>query len=261
MRIRRVVVLGWIPLLAALGGCGSSSGGGTGGSVQPNGEASKPAEQILNDAAAALRSVHSLRMQGTVDIEKRPTAVTLALQPPAMSVSMQQGTAAAAFDVVSGTAYIKANSAFYEHQAKVPTGVVSLIANRWFKAPTEGGVSALTKGLDLKTLSRCLVENHGTLHVGETTTVNGQPAVVVVDKGDLPGSTPNKLYVATTGAPLPLRALATGKQRPGGVHDAECNESGGAPTQAGEVLTFSDYNQPMGIAAPAGAVDFSQFAH
>lgn len=257
MRTKRVFALGLVALLTALCGCGG------GGSARPNnGEASKPAAQILSDAAAALRAVHSLRMQGTVAIEKRPTAITLALEPPAVSVTMQQGIATAAYDVVSGTSYIKANSAFYEHQAKVPSAVVSLIANRWFKVPsTEGGVTAITKGLDLKTLSRCLVENHGTLHVGETTTVNGQPAVVVVDKGDRPGSTPNKLYVATTGAPLPLRALATGKQRPGGVHDAECNESRGDPTQAGEVLTFSAYNQPLNITAPTGALDFSQVAH
>lgn len=250
--IARVALLALTSVAAVIGGCGSSA--------RSNGEASKPPQQILSDAATALRQVHSLRVYGTVTVDKRPTAVTLAVKPPSdLSIAMTQGASTAQMIVLGSSVYIKMSPAFARRQGNVPAPAAALISNRWLKVPpgAVGSAASLTKQFNLDTLSRCVVENHGTLTRAGTANVNGQPAVVIVDKGDKPGSTPSKLYVATTGPPLPLRALATGAQRPGGALDAQCN-NGGDPTQPGEVLTFTDYNRSLNIAAPAGAVDLSQ---
>lgn len=259
MRANREVVVRVVVLTAmlatALGGCGS-------GSAPSNGEASKPAAQILSDAAATLKRVHSMRMQGTLVMERHPTTIALAIERPGkLSLTFKQGARQAIIVVVAGVAYMKANASVYESQAAVPRGAVGLVADRWFKLPSAEGVSSFTKGLDLDSLSRCLVENHGTLVPQGTATVDGQPTVVISDKGDLPGSTPGRLYVAASGAPLPLRMVATGPQRPGGTPDAVCNNESSEPGQAGGQLTFSDYNRSMNIAAPASAVDIGQLAH
>jgi hypothetical protein len=84
--------------------------------------------------------------------------------------------------------------------------------------------------------------------------VNGQRAVVIIDKGDRPGSAPGKLYVAATGDPLPLRMLSTGRDRPGGHKDQECGDD--TPTRAGEEVIFSHYNEPLHLSAPPAAVAF-----
>lgn len=192
-------------------------------------------------------------------IARHPTAVNVALQPPSTAnVAFAQGSASAALILLGPAVYIKANSTFYQQNGGLPPAAAKLIVDRWLKLPAAAvrGTAGLIKGLDVATLGRCLGENpdRGTLSVAGTTTVDGRPAVVVLDHGDRPGSTPSKLYVASTGTPFPLRAVATGAQRPGGHPDPQCN-SGGDPTASGDQLTFSGYNQTLNITAPPNAVD------
>lgn len=244
---------------AAVSACGSgSSKPSTGTSA----EAKKPAAQILEDAAAALASAHSVEIQGHALIEKRPSQIALEIEEPAnINMTIHQGTHVASVTAVHGSAYLKANAAFYESFAGVPGAAVHLLAGRWIKFSPEEGVGSLVKGLDLATLGKCLIR--GTAREAEAfavtglTTVNGRPAIAITDTGDRPGSTPGKIYVAASNTPLLLRLLATGKQQPGGTKHGECNEATEA-TQPGEELTFSRYNAPMKIVAPAGAVELKQ---
>jgi hypothetical protein len=254
--MRQVVGMTSVPIaavaVALLAGCGSSA--------TSNGEAAKPARQILDDAATALRHIHSVKVQVIGNIEKHPATYTIAFErPDRASITFERGSQAAVARVVAGAAYMKANASLYEHQAGFPSSAVGLVADRWIKLPQQESFGELFKSFSVEKLSRCLVEEPGTLIVAGEAKVKGHPAVVLVDKGDRPGSTPSKLYVATTGAPLPLRIVATGKERPGGPKD-ECSEAG-EPAAPGDELTFSEYNRPLGITAPAGAIDLSQLGH
>jgi len=152
--------------------------------------------------------------------------------------------------------YVKANSAFYAgtHEG-IPAAAVKLLAGQWLK--TSESANKLVKGLTPRTLARCLAREGGTLVKEGTASVNGQQAVVVRDKGDAPGSTPARLYVAASGTPYLLRYVATGKQQPGGAKGGECNEAT-EPGESGGALTFSRYNAQLGIAPPAGALELSQ---
>ena len=89
---------------------------------------------------------------------------------------------------------------------------------------------------------------------GGTETVDGEQAVVVLDKGDRPGTNAGKLYVATTGEPFPLRTVATGNERPGGKQDPQCNESE-RRTRTGDEVKLSRYNESLDVKAPPGAID------
>jgi hypothetical protein len=249
MKGRDGAVLALVPLVTAFG-CGGSS-------KDTSDEASKPPAQILDDTAGALKRVHSVRLQGTQTIDDQKTAIRADLEPPAkVSLAYDQRGAAASIIAVSGSVYIKANETFWKKQGVGRAGTT--LAGKWFKAPTsEAEFKDLTKGLDVATLSRCLVQNHGTLAKGGTATVNGQPAVVIVDKGDRPGSTPGKLFVATKGEPVPLRIVATGEQRPGGIKDRQCNDPS-SRTHAGDQLSFTKYDQALKIAPPLGALDLTE---
>jgi hypothetical protein len=247
--------------LATVVGCGSDSkdsgskdSASQGSASQDaNGVASKPPRAILAASAAALSGVESFHLEGTQGAGKKATQVKADVGLPSkLRLTIGQGDAAATIIVVDGSLYIKANAAFWKGQG---TGqAAQQLADRWLKTPAGSGeLESLTKDLDTKTLSSCLVKGHGTLEHGGKATVDGQEAVVIVDKGDRPGTNPGKLFVAATGEPLPLRTLATGPERPGGKKDPRCDDS--TPTTAGDEATFSDYNEPLDFSAPSGAVE------
>lgn len=251
MRARLAAGLAFVPVVAAFG-CGGSSSS----SSDTNGEASKPAAQIVKDAAAALKRARSVHMQGKETIGNEPTTLKADLEPPEkVSLTFDQGGATASIIAVNGSVYIKGNTAYWKNQKL--GGAAAGLAGKWFKSPTSAAqFRDLTKSVDVATLSRCLGKDHGTLSVGGKATVNGQPAVVVVDKGDNPGGNPGKLFVATKGEPVPLRVVATRDERPGARSDPDCNSSG-SRTRAGDEFVFSRYNEPLKIAAPPGAVDLT----
>ena len=82
---------------------------------------------------------------------------------------------------------------------------------------------------------------------------------MIVDAGQVPGDAPGRLWVATSGAALPLRAQQTGPQMPGGSPHA-CNSETSSPNQLRSDLTYSAFNASVTIAAPSGALDLSTIA-
>ena len=248
MRTRLAAASVLIPLVL-VAGCGSDSDD----SPESNGVESKPPREILADAAAALRRVESFHLEGSQGAARQATRVKADVGlPTKLRLAIGQGDATASIIVVDGSLYIRANAAFWEDQGAGQAG--QQLAGRWLKTPAgSGGLESLTEELDPKTLSSCLVKSHGTLENGGTATVDGQRAVVIVDKGDRPGTAPGKLFVAATGEPLPLRTIATGTERPGGTKDPECDD--GTRTRAGDEATFSKYDEPLDLSPPAGAVE------
>ena len=213
-----------------LAGCGGSKQAGP-----PNNEASKPALRVLADAKAAATSASSAHVAGNLD--SNGTRITLDL-----SMARDKGAKGSVsvnglgFDLVKigDIAYIKGSDAFYRHFAG-PT-VAQLIHGKWIKAPTTSkqfrsfAALASISGLFAKVSA-----NHGKLVNDGKTTYKGQPVVVIRDASD-----DSKLYVAATGKPYPV-ALVGGRK----------NQSG--------TVTFSDWNEPVSLSAPSGALDVSQF--
>jgi len=210
--------------LALLAGCGSSStttSTGEAAAVAPR--AGEPARKILDEAAAALEHAHSFALHGRLDVERQQTGISLETQEPNVArMTLERGddVASVIFFGEGKSAYMRANPAFLHAQ--------------YAHERVPGAVVALLANRWLS-------------------------AVTITDEGDVPGSTPSKLYVAATHEPLLLRAVATGKQRPGGPRHSACSGSGEL-TEPGDELSFGRYNQPMGITAPAGAVEPSQLA-
>jgi hypothetical protein len=241
MRPGRAAVLALVPLAMGVG-CGSDSNDSS------NGIESKPPEEILTETAKALRQVESFHVDAT-ESSKSTVKADVGL-PEELRVAIKDGDASASLLVVDGSFYIKGNAGYWRDADAARDA--ETLAGRWFKVPVSFAKD-LTDALDPRTLSRCLVKEHGTLARGGTATVDGQRAVVLIDKGDRPGSAPGRLYVAATGEPLPLRVISTGKQRPGGDKDPECGDD--TPTRAGDEAVFSDYDEPLDVTAPPAAVD------
>lgn len=163
----------------------------------------------------------------------------------------------ATFDVidVSGRAYLRGDKAFWQLHAGSGTSArarAARLAGHWLQVPATGH-NSVTKSLGTLspgTLARCLTEDHGTLSIAGHATVGGVRAVIVRDAGNAPGSTPSTIAVAATGAPYPLRYVATGKTRSGGTVDV-CNDGKG--DGATGTITLSQFGRVPEIHAPSGA--------
>jgi hypothetical protein len=235
----------------AIAGCGSSASSGS-STPQPhasgNGEASKPAAQILSDAAHAVRAAGSYSLRAAVTQNGRRLRLTLLTTgPTSFEMGYGQGASVAHVIELARAFYVNGNDAFWRPHlgARAP-----LAAGRWFQVPP----SAMRKTIsDLghlapATISRCITEDHGTLRVVGMTTVDGQRAILIKDAGNVPGSTPSTFAVATAGPPYPLRATSLGRSRAGGHIDA-CND-GKASTSLG-TITFREFGRVPPIHPPA----------
>ncbi|MEA2199023.1 MAG: hypothetical protein QOJ25_3074, partial [Solirubrobacteraceae bacterium] len=199
-----------------IAGCGSSGPGGS--STAPphqagNGEASKPAAQILSDAAGAVRAARSYSLRAVITQNGRPLRLTLRTTGPT-SLELGYGNGATFAQVIelARAFYFNGNDAYWRPRlgARAP-----LAAGRWFQVPPSlmrKTISSLGH-LAPATLSRCLAEDHDTLRVVGMATVDGQRAILIKDAGNLPGSTPSEYAVAATGPPYPLRATSLGRSR------------------------------------------------
>src|SRR4051794_37215949 len=187
-------------LALAVPGCGSDSR--TDSKEEPNGLRSKPPQQVLAAAAKALGEAKSFHVESA---EASSGKLKADVAFPDARIELNDKDASYTVLIADGSAYLRANSAYWRKDKDLKSHADS-IAGRWFKVPLASR-DDIVKTLRPKVLSRCLLRDHGSLSRGGTATVDGKPAVVIVDKGDRPGTTPSKLYVAATGKPFPLRQV------------------------------------------------------
>lgn len=241
--------------IALLSACGSSSGGGGGG------EADKTAAQILADAVSALRSAKSVHITAKSTDTTSPNAVDLDLDLAAGgSASGTVGTQGVTASVVvtGGKFYVRGRD-FWAKVAGAEAATV--IGDRWAILPASADTSAFTSFVNVNTLADCLNLDHGTLSKGGTATFDGQAAVVLVDKGDQPGTAPGKLYVAASGATYPLSLQVTGAAKAGTSPAGDkCNGGASGSSKDTGTVTFSDYGKVVTVTPPPDALDLQSLA-
>jgi hypothetical protein len=215
-----------VALAAALAGCGGSSG---------NGIASKSPAEILAASRAAAEGATS------VHVVSRASQGRLSLTSD-LELAGDRGRARVSFlgrtrEVIriGDTLYLKGYSAVYKRLGRstdphVPRGA-------WVKAPANSGrlvsLAALT---NLRTELGLLLGSTVPLTKGATTAVNGQHAIELKEK-TAKGFT-GFLYIATTGTSYPIELVK---------HGAETGQ-----------ITFSGWNEPVSLTAPANAVALSK---
>ena len=213
---------------ALLAGCGSHSK-----AAKPNGEASKPADQVFGDARSAATSASSAHVSGSLVANGTPFTLDISTArnkgaKGSVSISGLQ------FDLVKigDTAYIKGSDAFLKHFAGA--AIAQLIHGRWVKASaTSKRFRSFAALASINGLFAQISSNHGKLVNDGKKTYRGQPAVVIRDTSDN-----SRLYVAATGKPYPL-ALAGGNKK-----------------QSGRIA-FDDWNKPVSLSAPSDAIDIT----
>jgi hypothetical protein len=205
---------------------------GCGGGSKSNGEASKSANQVVNDAKQAALGASAVHVVGSIVDAGQPLTLDLTIVK-GKGGKGEMSESHLKFEIirVGGTAYIKGSDEFLRKFAG--SAAAALLKGKWLKgSATKGDLSALAPLTDISKLFNGALGSHGKLRNKGETTYKGHKAVAIEDTTQ--GGT---LYVAATGTPYPI-AIEGGKSK-------------GA-------VTFTEWNKTASIEAPKGAIDMSK---
>jgi len=194
----------------------------------------KTPDQLVSDtlaAAAAAKSVHIVAkgIQST-----QPLSFDLhLLAGRGGQGTVQVGKLKFSMIRLGPNAYFKAGADFWR---QFGNGVaVQLIQGRWLRASaTTGDLASFTPLTDIQTLFGSILSSHGKLKAGGTKTIDGVPAIGVVDTTKSGGGT---LWIAAKGTPYPLELTQTG-----GTGD----------------IRFEDWNKPVSLSSPKNSIDYDK---
>jgi hypothetical protein len=225
----RVPALALLLTAVLLAGCGSGHQ-----KAQSNGEASKPANQVLANAKAAATAAATVHVSGSIVSGATPIKLDLSMARD-KGATGSMSTNGLSFNLirVGDTLYIKGSDEFYKHFAGA--AVAQLLHGKWLKASaTHGQLKSLAPLTNIRALWAGISANHGKLENKGATAFQGQRVVEIRDTSDN-----SKLYVAATGKPYPV-AIVGGKK----------NQSG--------TVTFGDWNANVSLSPPSNALDISK---
>lgn len=208
----------------ALAGCGSSSS---------NGEAGKPAAQVVADARAAAAGAKLVHVVGAGTDNGSPLKLDIWLARGRGKGHLEEsGTS---FDLVriGKTVYIKGSDAFLRRFAG--SAGVTLFHGRWLKGATsDAQLRSLVPLTDIEQFFEGVLGQHGKIVNKGETTRNGARVVEIRDATE-----GGSLYVAAEGAPYPLALHGGGNQ--------------------GDI-SFSAWNGTSTIAAPKDSLDLNSLS-
>jgi hypothetical protein len=219
-------------------------------------EAAKEPSAIVADAARDLAKVKSFHFAGSMTDEDGTTKLSGdVLANGSGTLTLGHGKEKARLVSLPGKTYIKANAAFWRDAAGKDTSakVVAKLADRWIREPEDDDSAALLGDFRPKKLAACLSGGTGTLSKGGSGTAGGQPAIVLKDAGDKPGTAPARYYFTNKAPILLLRIVQTGKDHPGKSKGGSCGDGGDNTTTRGD-LAFSKFDKVGKVTAPRGAV-------
>ncbi len=224
---------------------------GCGGSTESL--ASKPAAEILAASQTAARKASAVHVKSqffaTAIMRSKAKGKTKTKLVPTSTIELQlTGNGGRARLVLLGseseairvanTLYVKGGPAFYKNLER-RTGV-HVARGTWLNAPANGSQLRESAALTESDGELALLLAAPTLSLtkGPITTIKGQKAIELKTKGKLyTGS----IYIAASGTPYPIEIVKHGR------------ETG--------TTTFTGWDDPVTLSAPAGAVELSKLEH
>jgi hypothetical protein len=206
-------------VLAACGGSGSS------------GESGKSAKDIVADAVKNAQAAHSVRMSGSIPGPTSSLTLDLHVAKPSNATgTISLGGTHVRLVRLGNTVYLNGDRGFWTKL--LGAAAARRYAGRWLKASaTSSSLAGYARLTDINQFFNGTINSRGTLEKKGTTTYNGQKVIAIVDNGKNGGT----FYVAASGKPYPVAIL------------------GGSGSKTG-AIRFSDWNQPVSVTAPKGAI-------
>jgi hypothetical protein len=145
--------------------------------------------------------------------------------------------------------YIQGDAAAFANVGQaVPSQALSAIAGKWIKigkSDASGPFGDFGGFADFSQFSQQFAGDGGTLSAAGKKTINGKAAIGILDTTD-DASGSSTLYVAADGDHLPLEVVPV--------------ESASSAATTLDKIDFLEYNAPVTITAPTGAIDLSELA-
>lgn len=231
--VPRTLVLVWLALLLAAALLATPLGRPLAArAASPSGIASESPNAILAASMAAIDSVSSVHVSGSGVENGAPISLNLSL------AAGRGGHGAVTSDgetfrlvVIGKTLYFKGSASFWRKAGGA--SAAKQLAGKWLKAPTTGEFSSVSSFASVRGLFAELLRPQGGLVKGSVTRVRGQRVVPIVDRAN-----GGILYVAATGKPYPVE-IVNHKTKNG-------------------VVVIDHIDQPVRLAAPAGAIDIKK---
>ncbi|HEX6869951.1 MAG TPA: hypothetical protein VF163_02540 [Micromonosporaceae bacterium] len=231
MRVRLALVP--VAIAAALvGGCattGDPAANPSSSTTQTsNGVADLTADEILAKAKTALAAAKSFHVKGETTEEGAAAKIDMKFAGKDFAGTVESAGMTLELVRVGADLYMKAPVEFWQSFVpKEQQAALALLNGKYVKVDaTSPDFSAMANAFNTDEL----VKPEGTVSKGEAKTINGTPAIGLVDSKDNA-----VLYIATVGEPLPLKA-----EGPSGTGSLE----------------FTEYNATFDIKAPAAAEVF-----
>jgi hypothetical protein len=222
--------------------------------------ASESPRQLLKEIQRDLADVDSYHVAATIhDHDGSTERLSIDVVSSDGSIRLtgaEPGGGRFSLRVVGKRSYLRANAAYWRStSARADRAVISKLANRWIIMPAASTrqLASLYQRFLPQTLASCVGQGVGTLVKAGTGMIDGHRAVIIRDKGDKPGTSPGRLWIAASGPALPLRERDTGPERPGGKVNAKCGQDGKGDTTSSGEIRFSRYNTVKPITAPRHA--------
>ncbi|MGH3382693.1 MAG: hypothetical protein ACRDP6_48990 [Actinoallomurus sp.] len=220
---------------AACGGSGGTAASHTSHVASPvpaaEGTAAKSATVILAEAHRALAEARSVHVKGSVTTRDGRMSIDVRIGPNTaigkMTIPVRGQMVTTPVRSVGGKVYNRSR-----RMALIAGGpeAAAAIGDRWVYSKADS--TAIRTFLTTKKLADILtITDGGQVSKGNATTINGIPVITLVSDGSV-------LYVATTGAPRPVRLAPSLKA-------------------SGQRLDFSEYDVPFTVTVPSRAVDLS----
>jgi hypothetical protein len=248
MRRRLAAATGVLGILL-MSGCGSSGGG--------SGEIDKSTDQIIRDMAAAIKSVHSFHISGSVVSSGSTVGLDLTVAgPQSVSGSITEKGATAHLVLVNGALYFMGKqffAVFANPQA------AALLDDNSVKMPASTGSSVESSfGVftNTSTLSDCFAGVKSTTLAKTASTVNGVAVVQLTNGG-------HTLDVAANGPTYPVRFTGSGSDPLFQSSNPACSSgswsagsSGSSSSGSGSIL-FDSWGASSSVTPPPSPIDLS----
>lgn len=233
---RRHAITGSVAV-ALVAGCG---GGQTTQALSA--EVGKPARQVLQDAAGALRSARTVHLDDQITSKSGAQTISLdvAARDRVRAVIPYDG-APLTVTLIGGRSYFSGRR-YWEKTAS--PGVAELIGDRCVLVPSGAKVQseliqALTRLADLQALATVLVPPGGQATKAAVTTVGGHRVIPVSVRSD---AGREEVLVSAVGTPYPLQVTTT------------------ATDGSTSTIRFSQYDSDVSVVEPKDCIDTSRLS-
>ncbi|MFN2451332.1 MAG: hypothetical protein ABR541_03155 [Candidatus Dormibacteria bacterium] len=224
----------------ALTGCGSDDNGIAG--AAPNDALSRTSDALNSVSSYHLHFVSGRRADAAViDID-------VSLPGKARGKATFGGRTTTDLVYLDHTLYFHGGT--FLAQVLAPAALTKL-GDRWLKSPKrDTGKQGFAFLTDASAIGHCLTGSHGPLVNGGRTTVDGQPASVVADRGNQQGDAPLRVSIASRGDAFPLLIEQLGPRAGAPPGDqSPCFPGDGSS------LHFSAFGAPVDVSLPAKVAD------